>query len=80
VITELLLGLGEAIVRLIGVLLPEGDVPQLPGLGGVASLIAKADSLVPVASVVQAALVLLSFGVAFVLVRLVLVVWNLLWP
>jgi hypothetical protein len=38
------------------------------------------DSLVPVMGPVVAMLTLLTAVVAFVIVRLVLTVWNLIWP
>lgn len=54
-----------------------------PNFGGVEAItvwIARVDSLVPIAGPLNVMLGVLAFGVVFVLVRLVLTLWNLVWP
>lgn len=69
----------SAVTWVLG-LLPVGSPLPLPALDGFWSLVAQVDSLVPIWPVLYAALGLLAAGMVFVTVRLVLTVWNLVWP
>lgn len=54
-----------------------------PNFGSVSAIvvwIGRVDSLVPIAGPLSVMLGVLAFGVVFVLVRMVLLAWNLVWP
>lgn len=78
-ITDALLSFAGWLAGVVGGILPDGHL-SLPAVGGVTTWIAKVDSLVPVTGVLSVALGVLAAVVLFVTVRLVLVVWNLVWP
>lgn len=79
-ITDALLAPLVAIVETVLGWLPAGQPLDLPPLGGLWNALAVLDSIVPVMGLVQMMLGLLTFGITFVLVRLVLTVWNLIYP
>lgn len=60
--------------------LPDGHALDLPDLDALWDQVRGLDSLVPVLGVVQVMLGLLAFAAVFVVVRLVLTVWNLIYP
>lgn len=61
-------------------LLPEGAPLDLPTLSPLWSAVSMLDSIVPIIGPLTVMLGLLSFGAVFVVVRLVLTVWNLIYP
>jgi hypothetical protein len=69
-----------AIVQWALGLLPRGEALPLPDSSGLWELLAGFDSLVPIWPVLYAGLGLLSAAVVFVTIRIVLTVWNLIWP
>lgn len=79
-ITDALLSPLIAAVRSVLELLPVGTAPNLPSLQPVWDLIGGLDSLVPIVGPLLFMLGLLSGVVVFVTVRLVLTLWNLIWP
>lgn len=79
-VTDALLAPLLAAVQLVVGWLPDGDPVSVPGLGPVWLAVAQVDSLVPVMGPLVAMLGLLSAVVVFLVVRLVLVVWNLVYP
>jgi len=60
--------------------MPQGQPLTLPSLDGLWSQLRGFDSLVPVMGPLSLMLGLLALGVVFVAARLVLTVWNLIWP
>lgn len=54
--------------------------PSFGSAGAIAVWIARVDSLIPIAGPLNAMLGVLSFGLVFVLVRIGITVWNLIWP
>jgi hypothetical protein len=79
-VTDALLAPLLALAQWVVDTLPDGQALALPSLDGVWSAMAGLNSLLPVSEVVIAALGLLSLVVVFLAVRLVLVLWNLVWP
>jgi hypothetical protein len=61
-------------------LLPRAAPMALPGGGALAQQLAGLDSLIPIGGPLRIALGILSAVVVFMLVRLILTVWNLIWP
>lgn len=61
-----------------------GLIPEYsPDFGAVDSIVvwvARVDSLIPIAGPLSVMLGVLALGVVFVIVRLALTVWNLIWP
>ena len=60
--------------------LPTGEPLALPNLDPWWATLRGLDSLIPVMGPVAVALSLLGMGAVFVVVRLILTVWNLIWP
>lgn len=60
-------------------LLPTGNLP-LPSPAGLATVLAQLDSLVPILGPLSLALTILAALAAFIVVRLILVVVNIVWP
>lgn len=60
-------------------LLPEGNL-TLPSVGGIGTVIAQVDSLVPIIGPLTLALTILGALTAFLVVRIILVVVNIVWP
>lgn len=60
--------------------LPAGAPLSLPSLSGVWDVVRQVDSLVPIWGPLQVMLAVLALGAVFIVVRLVLTVWNLIWP
>jgi len=79
-VTDWLVGLILDAVNAALDLLPVGQAPALPSLAPVWNLLGGIDSLVPILGPLTFMLGLLGLAVVFLLVRLVLVVWNLVWP
>lgn len=79
-ITDAVLAPIIAAVRYFIGLLPTGQPLQLPSLGPVWDLIARVDSLVPILGPLQVMLAVLALGAVFIVVRLGLTLWNLIWP
>ncbi len=79
-ITDAILTVLSAVVGFLTSALPDGQPLTLPGASGLASAVGKVDSLVPIAGPMQALLGVMAAALVFVAVRLVLVIWNLLWP
>jgi hypothetical protein len=80
VITDALLApILSAVQTLIG-WLPGGQPLSIGPIDALWTAVRQFDSLVPVMGPVVAMLTLLTAVVAFVIVRLVLTVWNLIWP
>lgn len=61
-------------------LLPAGKALPLPNLTALWNLVAVADSIIPIMGPLLVGLGLLAFGAVFVVVRIVLTVWNLIYP
>ena len=70
-----LLGLVEWVLAL----LPSAPV-TVPGAGPMLLWVGRVDSLVPIAEALTFAAGLGAVAIVFVVVRLVLTVWNLVWP
>jgi len=79
-IVDLLLTPLIAVVEWMVGLLPSGEHLDLPAMDSFTALIAKVNSVLPIAPVIQVAVVVLGALVVFVLVRAALLVWNLIWP
>lgn len=79
VITDALLSFALAIWNGAVGLLPSGHLP-LPSATGLASVLGGLDSLIPILGPLSLALVILSAVVAFIVVRVILVVINIVWP
>lgn len=60
--------------------LPAGQAPNLPDPAGWWSQLQGLDSLVPIMGPLVFMLGLLGLVVVFVAARLILTVWNLIWP
>lgn len=78
-ITDALLAVVSTLASWIDAALPDGHL-SLPSLGGLGTVLGKVDSLVPIAGPLAAAVLVLSAVVVFVALRLILVLWNLVWP
>lgn len=79
-ITDRILGLLAALLETVTAPLPRGSALQLPSLDSFWNALAGIDSLIPILGPITAGLTLLGALGAFLLVRLVLVVWNLIYP
>jgi hypothetical protein len=79
-VTDALLAPLLAVVAKVVGLLPDGSPLPLPSLTPLLTVIGQVDSLVPIAGPLAVVTTVLAAGVVFVLVRLVLTVWNLIWP
>jgi hypothetical protein len=79
VITDALLAVASTIAGWIAALLPSGHL-TIPGSGPLVTVLGQLDSLVPIAGPLTAGVGVLAAVLAFVVVRLVLVLWNLIWP
>ncbi len=79
-ITDALLGLVGWLAGLFGSLLPDDHLPLPAADAGLLGWLARLDSLLPVGPVVQLAVGVLASLAAFLVLRLVLVLWNLAWP
>jgi hypothetical protein len=80
VITDALVAPLLAVVSWVVGKLPSGHALALPSLDELWQTVAQVDSLVPVYGPLQVMLGVLALGAVFVVVRLVLTVWNLIWP
>ncbi len=78
-IVDAILGFVGWLGSFIGGLLPTSHL-LLPSMAPVSSLLGKVDSLIPIAGPLAAAQVVLALVVVFVSIRLVLTLWNLIWP
>jgi hypothetical protein len=79
-ITDEFLGVILGVVSGLVDSLPKGQPLDLPGVGGFWGVVTGVDSLVPILGPVYMAAGLLAAMVVFVGVRMVLTVWNLIWP
>lgn len=79
VIDALLAPLLAAVASVVD-LLPAGAPLPLPSAAPVWSLVQQVDSLIPIMGPLTVMLGVLSFVLVFVGVRLVLTVWNLIYP
>lgn len=79
-VTDFFLGLILSAVEAVVGLLPEGQPLDIPAIDSMVSWIQDLNSVIPVGPVIQAAVALLSLLGVFLAVRLVLTVWNLIWP
>lgn len=79
-ITDALLAPLLAAVDMIIGWLPAGQALDLPNIDAVWNAIATLDSLIPIIGPLMVMLGLLAVGVVFVIVRLALTVWNLIYP
>ncbi|MEN1974662.1 hypothetical protein AAHH18_06025 [Cellulomonas sp. P4] len=79
-ITDALLAPILAAVQWVVDLLPEGQALNIGPVEVAWKAVRQADSLVPIMGPTVAMLGLLSAVVVFVIVRLLLTVWNLIWP
>ena len=61
-------------------LLPEGKALDLPNLDGFWNVVAGVDSIVPILGPLVVMMSILSMVLVFMAVRVVLTVWNLVWP
>jgi hypothetical protein len=80
VITDALLSPLLAVVSAVVDMLPTGTPLSIGPVSTLWTAVRQFDSLVPVMGPLTAMLGILSAVVAFVVVRLVLTVWNLIWP
>lgn len=78
-ITDALLSFAHLIWSYSVGLLPTGHL-DLPGASTVADLLGGLDSMLPILAVIQLALTVLVAVLVFFSVRIVLVIWNLIWP
>lgn len=78
VIDLLLAPILSAVEWVVG-LLPAASL-TVPAIDQAVAKLAEVNSLVPIAPGLQAAVGLLSLLGVFLLVRAILVVWNLIWP
>jgi len=78
-VTDKVLDFAAWVIAFVAQVLPEHHL-SLPTLGGIGPLLGKVDSLVPIAGPLAAAVGVLSVVLAFIVVRLALTVWNLIWP
>lgn len=60
-------------------LLPHGHL-SLPSASGLADLLGGLDSLVPILGPLSLALTILAAVVVFISVRVILVIWNIVYP
>jgi hypothetical protein len=79
-VTDALLAPLLALVAKVVGWLPDGNALPLPSLTPLLTVIGQVDSLVPIAGPLAVVCTILAAGAVFVLVRLVLTVWNLIWP
>ena len=79
-ITDALLAPLLAVVQTVVNLLPTGSPLSIGPVDALWTAVRQADSLVPVMGPLVAMLGVLAAAIAFVIVRLVLTVWNLIWP
>jgi hypothetical protein len=80
VITDLVLGLFSHLAGWLVDTLPPAGAVAFPGVSAIATTVAKLDSLVPVAGVIQVAVGVLAAVLVFFLVRLVLMLRYVLLP
>lgn len=78
-ITDALISFVTTIAGWILELLPTGNL-NLPTPQPLVDVLGRVDSLVPIAGPLTAAILVLSAVVAFIAVRLILMLWNLIWP
>lgn len=79
-ITDAILGPLLGVVRWMVGLLPQGNPLPLPSLDQLWQIVGEVDGLVPVGTPLTVMLGVLAVGAVFIVVRLVLTVWNLVWP
>lgn len=79
-VTDALLAPLLALVGKVLGWLPDGSSLPLPSLAPLMTVIGQVDSLVPIAGPLYLICTLLAAGAVFVLVRLLLTVWNLIYP
>lgn len=79
-VTDALLAPVLSVVQWVLDLLPDGQPPALPDLDLLWDALAGIDSLVPILGPLTFMVGLLGAVVAFVVARIVLTVWNLIWP
>lgn len=75
-----LVGFLTGLLRPVIETLPAGAPLPIPDLSGVGRTLGAIDQLVPIAGPLSAALGLLAALGVFIAVRLVLLVWNLIYP
>ncbi|WP_263118596.1 hypothetical protein [Cellulomonas sp. RIT-PI-Y] len=79
-VTDAILAPLLAVVQWVVDMLPTGEPLSLGPVDGLWTAVRQFDSLIPVMGPVVVMLGLLSAVVAFVVVRLILTVWNLIYP
>jgi hypothetical protein len=79
VITDALLNAAMAVWDFVMGLLPSGHL-DMPDPGGVADVLGGVDSLVPILGPLAVAMTILGALVTFLIVRVILVVINIIWP
>jgi hypothetical protein len=79
-VTDFVLAPLIAVVKAALNALPAGSAPSLPSIAPLWTSLAGFDSLVPIGGPLAFMLGLLALGVAFVALRLVLTLWNLIYP
>lgn len=79
-VTDAILAPLLAVVQWVVDMLPTGQSLSLGPVDGLWTAVRQFDSLIPVMGPVVVMLGLLSAVVAFVVVRLILTVWNLIYP
>lgn len=79
-VTDFFLGLILSAVETVVGWLPDGVALDLPVIDSMVAWIQDLNSVIPVGPVIQAGVALLSLLGVFLAVRLVLTVWNLIWP
>lgn len=79
-VTDLFLGWILGAVETVVGLLPTATLGTLPALTEFMGWVSDVNTLIPVAPLLQTFVVIISGLVIFVVVRVVLLVWNLIWP
>lgn len=79
-VTDAILAPILAVVAKMVDLLPDGTAFSLPAIAGLWDWLLDFNTLIPVYGPVVAMLAVLSAVVVFVTVRLILTIWNLIYP
>lgn len=79
VITDALLDAALAVWNFAVGLLPTGHL-ALPSPDGLADVLGGLDSMVPILAPIQLGLTILAAVLVFITVRVILVVWNIVYP
>lgn len=79
-VTDKILTFGSWVLGLFTEFLPDSGHLSLPVVGPLGEFLGKLDTLIPILGPLQLAMTVLSAVVAFVALRVLLTLWNLVWP